>query len=404
MMLLNKNQTNKKPIQVGILEARRHPAVLYTFCKICKTQDTEVTVFTTSSLFNRLKTWLDDTHQFTFIIKKNEQTLHSFLKHVESYCETQIDLLFVNTIHETWYDLFHFLRFNPDTPKILTIHHLHAWFEPEKHMKHPSFFHKLNIKLMKPRLKKILSYYDAFNVIYPPLKDYALSNLSIEKPVFTLPSSVFEEKNVSEKINKKSRKLTLVLPGLVQKHRKNFTLVLSTLKSLPTSYNKKITLILLGTAFDEDGKKIIRQFVKLTNKGITIHTFHEFIDDELFYSHIEQSDLLFLPIKIHTKSDNGIDEIYGKSVGSGVVYDAIKYAKPVIIPESFTMFSNFQPATLTYTSQKTLAQLLKNCIDHPELISEKQNEAQHHVRHFSLDKLQHYFNDVILTWFYQQKN
>lgn len=397
-------QSEKNTLNIGIVEVRRHPAVLYTFCKICNTSNTTVTVFTTSDLFARLKTWLDDTEQFTFIIKKNNQSLRSFLQQAESHCETQLDAVFVNTIHETWYDLFHFSRFNPRILKILTVHHVNAWFHPKNHTGKINLIRRLINRIMKPSMEKIIQDYDAINVIYPPLKDYIKNETTYQKPVFTLPSAVFEEKNLKKKENDSSKKLTLTIPGLVQKHRKDFNTALMALQSIPKTYLEKMKLILLGTAFDTHGKKIMKQFQDLKTYGLTVETFDEFIDDETFYITIQHSDILFLPIKIHTQSDNKISEIYGKSVGSGVIYDAIKYAKPVILPKSFVLFPQFKNASMSYDSAESLQKIIIECIENPAMIRKKQQEALTSAKAFSLQKFQQYFENTIIPWIQKQKH
>lgn len=403
MLNQHAHQSEKKPLNIGIVEVRRHPAVLYTFCKICSTSDTTITVFTTPELFARLKTWLDDTDRFHFIIKKKKQSLRSFLRQIETYCETKLDAVFVNTIHETWYDLFHFSKFNPTIAKILTVHHVNAWLHPQDKNKKINPFRRIINRMMKPTMQKIINHYDAINVIYPPLKDYIKKVTSYQKPVFTLPSAVFEEKNMMKKEKISSHTLTLIIPGLVQQHRKDFETVLSALRLIPKSYLAQMKLILLGTAFDTTGKQIIKQFQDLSTSGLTVETFYEFIDDETFYTSIQQSDILFLPIKIHTRSDNGVSEIYGKSVGSGVVYDAIKYAKPVIIPKSFDLFSQFNEASLKYDSSESLKKIIIACIENPSLVQKKQQEAVRLAQAFSLKDYQQYFERTILPWIQKQK-
>ena len=54
----------KKNIRVGILEIQRHVPIIYTFAKICKTPNTNVTIFTTRNLFERLKTYLREENNF----------------------------------------------------------------------------------------------------------------------------------------------------------------------------------------------------------------------------------------------------------------------------------------------------------------------------------------------------
>lgn len=404
-MMLKKGAINKQNdrVHIGILEVRRHPAVLHSFCSICNTMNTRVTVFTIPRIFNRLQTLMKDPSQFHFIVKKKNQRLLSFLRQIKKYSEQHLDLLFVNTIHETWYDLFHFSKFNPDVLKILTIHHVNAWLDPTDHLNEMNSLQKINVHMMKSSMQTILSYYDGLNVIYSPLKHYVEDTLKYQGPVFVIPSAVSEQDDGKPRNQKTKQKLVITIPGLIQAHRKNFTQARSVFNSLPRTYLKNIELILLGAAFDKTGKTIIKTFKSLREKGLTVKTFDHFIDDDTFYHYIRQSDILFLPIKIHTKADNGVNEIYGKTVGSGVVYDAIKYAKPVIIPAQFQMISSFKDATMSYQSEEKLRNLLMSCIDNPEILNKKKQQAIIASNHFSLQHYQEYFNNSILHWLENNK-
>ena len=95
----------KEKYEIGILEVRRHIPVLYTFMKICKTNKTNVTIFITKDLYSRLESYNFDKNQFNFIVKKDKESLSTFLKRVKNICNKNIDILFVNTIYETIYDL-----------------------------------------------------------------------------------------------------------------------------------------------------------------------------------------------------------------------------------------------------------------------------------------------------------
>ena len=71
---------HQKKYEIGILEIRRHIPVLYTFMNVCKTNKTNVTVFTTKELYSRLESYNFNLKQFNFIIKKDRENLSGFLK------------------------------------------------------------------------------------------------------------------------------------------------------------------------------------------------------------------------------------------------------------------------------------------------------------------------------------
>jgi hypothetical protein len=140
-MVTGNNLTSKRPVEIGIFEIRRHIPILYTFSRICKTSSTNVTIFTTKELYLRLETYLTekDKKNYDIILKEDNETFRSFIKRVETICNKKIDVLFINTIHETLLDLICYLGFNPKSKTILLIHHVNAWLKPRLifGIKHP---------------------------------------------------------------------------------------------------------------------------------------------------------------------------------------------------------------------------------------------------------------------------
>ena len=74
---------NIKKIRVGILEIQRHVPIIYTFAKICKTLNTDVTIFTTKDLFERLKTYLgrekNSDIDVNIVLKEDQESNYKFL-------------------------------------------------------------------------------------------------------------------------------------------------------------------------------------------------------------------------------------------------------------------------------------------------------------------------------------
>ena len=120
----------KKPVEIGILELQRHIPILYTFAQIFKTKNTKVTIFTTKEMYLRLRTYLKEEENFSIILKEDGESNRNFIKRVKKIWDKKIDVLFVNTIHETLLDLIGYLDFNNNFKKILLVHHVNAWLKP----------------------------------------------------------------------------------------------------------------------------------------------------------------------------------------------------------------------------------------------------------------------------------
>lgn len=398
LMINSKNLGLKRNIEIGILEIRRHIPVLYTFMKICKTGNTNVTIFTTKELLARLENYDIKKENFNFILKENNESYRSYLKRIERICNDKIDLLFVNTIHETIWDLLCYTTFNPQSKTILVVHHANAWLKPRFVFNLFHMLRTIDTNLSSILIRKfIFPKFDAIDVIYRPVKDHIMTNIGFDKEVFTLPTSVFEEKKCIIR-SKDEKILKIVIPGLIQVHRKDFASVIPVFENLFERFKGNIELYVPGMPVGRYGKLIYERFKKMQETGCKIVIFDSFVPDQVFNRILSEGDIILAPIKIKTRADSEIEEEYGKTVGSGVVYNAILYAKPIIVPSEFNMLKELNSSALKYKNPFELEKQIEELITKPEKLKKLETEAFRNARKFSLANLQDYFEKNVLTW------
>ena len=397
-MINSKNLGLKRNIEIGILEIRRHIPVLYTFMKICKTSNTNVTIFTTKELLARLENYDIKEENFNFILKENNESYRSYLKRIEKICNDKIDLLFVNTIHETIWDLLCHITFNPQSKTILVVHHANAWLKPRFVFNLFHMLRTIDTNLSSILIRKfIFPKFDAIDVIYRPVRDHILTDIGFDKEIFTLPTSVFEEKTYTIR-QKDDKLLKIVIPGLIQMHRKDFASVIPAFENLFKRFKSNIELYIPGMPVGRYGKLIYDRFNKMRETGYKISIFDSFVPDQLFDQILLKSDIILAPIKIKTRADSEIEEEYGKTVGSGVVYNAILYAKPIIVPSEFNMIKELNSSTLKYKNPGELEKQIEELIIKPDKLKKLETEAFRNARKYSLTNLQEYFEKNVLTW------
>jgi len=381
-MITENNITSKHPIEIGIFEIRRHIPILY------------------KELYLRLETYLTekDKKNYDIILKEDNETFRSFVKRVDTICNKKIDILFINTIHETLLDLICYLGFNPKSKTILLIHHVNAWLKPRLifNIKHPIRTADTNLASMLIR-RFIFPKFDAINVIYHPLKEYIRANTNYEKEIFTLPTSIFENTKTMKR-QEDEGKLKIVIPGLIQKHRKDYGTVFPAFETLFKHHKEKIKLCVPGLPVGKFGRQIYKKFKDMEQKGFDVEIFDHFVPDDTFDDILTQSDIILAPIRIKTRADGDIEEIYGKTVGSGVVFNAIQYAKPIIVPAEFNMLPELEISTLKYSDSIELEHIIKKLMSNPEKLQELKRDALTNSQKFSLKNLQNYFEKNILTW------
>ncbi|KYK22470.1 hypothetical protein AYK24_02015 [Thermoplasmatales archaeon SG8-52-4] len=380
---------------IGILEVHCHVKFLHTMIRICKIKDTNITIFTTKDLLSRLEKYMDINENYNIVLKRNKEGLNSFLKRVEKICNEKIDLLFVNTIQVTNYYLPRFLSFNPKCKTIMTVHIANAWFKQKFvfNLKKPIISLDTNISSIIVKFL-ILPKFDAINVIYPPIKDYILNETNYKKEIFTLPFNFYENNLKADKTNKR---IKFVVPGQIEEHRREYKFVLDAFEHLLKDFNEDIDLYLLGYPVGNYGKSILKRCEDLKNKGYNIFTFNSFIPEEQYNEIISDSDFIIAPIKIKSRGWGEIQEIYGLTKASAVVFEAIQYAKPLVVPNEFKIIKELENSTIKYIDSKDLENKLKEYIVNKNSIQDLKKVALKSSKYYSLPILQEYFKNNILN-------
>ena len=368
----------------------------YTMARICKTKDTNVTLFTTNKIFSLIEKHLEKKDQYNIILKEENESINSFLKRVERICNEEIDILFINTIQESLKDLPHYFRFKPKCKMILTIHNVNAFLSK-----------KITVNIKKPlrTLDTILSsiiiqknVLPKFNgiVVYPSIKNYIVTNKMYSKEVFTLPFTFYDEKK-SRKADKQDKKIKFVVAGAIEKQRRDYDFVLDTFENLFKKFPNDISLCLLGRPVGNYGQQIIKRCKKIKEKGYDIQFFEEFVPEETFSKILMKSTIIFSPTRLETRGLGVIKETYGISKASGVLSEAIQHGKPSIVPSELNIMKELRSSTLNYDSQEKLENIIENLIVDRKKLEDTKKEAFKNSKHFSLDILQKYFTDEILN-------
>jgi len=388
--------TQKKVTNIGILEFHFHIKYLHTTMRICKTPQTNVTVFTTKDILKRIETYIDDKSKYEFILKEENESINSFLTRVEKICNEKIELLLVNTIQTSMIDIPRYFKFNPKCKTILTVHMVNHWMKTRFsfNIKNPARCIDANISMFF--IKRILPKFNAISVIYSPLKDFIKQNTNYQKPVYVLPFNFYDEKQKIQS-KKKDDIVRIVLPGLIEEYRRDYTGALNVFERLFEKYGKKIQLCILGKPVGASGEKIINKCKELKDKGYNIVYYTGFVPEEEYNKKLVECDIIFSPLHTVTKRETGINEIYGKTEGSALPFEAIQYTKPLIVPNKFNVIDELKNSTLTYKNQDELEKILRDAIENKNKLEKlKQNAKNNSKKYFSIDVLQKYFTTEIL--------
>ncbi len=383
---------------IGILEYNYHSIYLYTLARICKTKHTTVTLFTTKKILSLIEPHLKNKKEYTIILKEDNESIHHFLKKVQTICNENIDILFVNTIQETLKDLPHYITFKTRCPMILTVHDANTWLKPHIVLDLSKPMRTLDTIISTLLIKKIiLKKYAAINVVYPPIKDYIQQHTSYKKPVFTLPFNFYDADQQPQQTKRNPDKIVFLAPGEIIKTRRDHILLLDVFEEVFKEYPAVASLVVLGRPVGAHGRRIIKRCEQLKQQNYDVTWFTEFIPEETYIAHYHNADIIIAPIKLDTHSLGTIREIFGTTKASGAPYEAIQYAKPIILPQAFNLPKELQTSAITYQFSEDLKQKIINLLQNPHILSQLQINAYINAQKFSLPVLQEYFENNLLN-------
>ena len=391
-------------MRIGVFEAKYLIHGLGGKCKMFNTGRDEITVFTSREIADQIKQELN-TEEYEWVIKREDQSGYSFLKEVEKICNERIDLLFVNTVTR----VTPFLLFNPECKKILRIHNSNYWFKWTQSYKK---YYQFAVSEGKPQYSGIMEYldplvnaamgpfarkiimhrYDALSVEYQPLKKYITDSFHYTRNIYVIPNLLYEGETTS--IN--HDKIRFVVPGVISNNRRDYSVIFSIFKELLSKYRKRIELYLLGIPRGEYGCDVINNFRGLKEAGYPLFYYegNEYIPETEFRTVLAASDIIISPLYLDFYH-KGVHEIYSQTKSTGAISDAIRYAKPLFVPDGFEVAEELKTSVLTYADAGDLKQKLEVLINNTNELHRLQNAAVVNSEKFSLEKMRAYCGRMV---------
>ena len=108
---------------------------------------------------------------------------------------------------------------------------------------------------------------------------------------------------------------------------------------------------------------------------------------EEFDQQVETAHFIFIPSVVNTKICGNISETYGVSKSSGNIFDAIKHAKPFIVPTKLTIPSNLETSCFKYENISDLADFLKKIASSPVDYAKWQTLALDNSKNYTIEKI-----------------
>lgn len=293
------------------------------------------------------------------------------------------DLVILNSIDSKLLILFGILIIAKPGRILVNLHDVNNFFRVN-----PSLNVRTNIRSISKKLLMLLT--DGYIVNAESMKAYIIKNYLTKKPVYWLQPVYYKPESPAQVPVTNA----IVVPGSIDQRRRDYDLVLQVIQEM-LKYKLPIKWILAGKPMEDYGVEIIEKARGLNRQGADISFYKEVIPENEFQQIIAVSSWILSPLVSSTTIHDNIVEVYGESKGSGNVYDAIRHAKPLIIPSAVTVPKEIVSSCIKYESKDNLVEQLLKILTDDAISLEYRQKAERNSQHFSKERVKSMFKAAL---------
>lgn len=296
--------------QIAYIELDCHSEVVNNF----------MTLMNDSILF-AVDYYLADTVMKELKLERKKNIFVSDKKNILSQLKISYDLVIIGTANR---DFGLYKKIAKKYPVCTIVHNIN-FVKTHANKIIRSLLHQ-NIKLALHLIKSdIYNKDDFYNKASMLVLDNVLASENKNLHLHFIPLSFYEKQEqglIEDKIN-------IVIPGTVSQKRRDYKHVLNKLKQ----FTSTISITLLGKA---SGKELewIKQVEKDISSNVELIYFTKSVSQQKFDEIMRASHIIWSPVQ-QAIDFFGVTEYYGKSKISGNINDAIKFGKPILLPDFY---------------------------------------------------------------------
>lgn len=350
-----------------------HFETTYALIRILDKEEIQLAIFTTSKMEFVLKEMLGDSSS-RYLWNTCKKSNLWFAVKLYHYCSIQkVSHLFLNTVsyHHIYFGVLCGLLRN--TKSILTIHNANSFFNPKFQFRSRSIIQFLGKKSLKLTA-------NAYATLLESTKQYIREKYKPRQPIYVLPGGV-NETVLTNKTQKESA-IVLLVCGSIDEFRRDYNRVFELAYELEQR-RTTCEIVLLGSATGQYGKDIIMRSLNWVGSFVSlkVYTSH-FVSTSEYEMQLKQCHFIFHPLNRIIHVPDRQPEEYGISSSSGSFFDAIRFAKPILLPSEIQLPIEIAAQCVCYCSIQELADFL-NTLSETKM-EQLQSKAQKNSLNFTV--------------------
>jgi hypothetical protein len=362
-------------MNIGIFDTE-HFETTYTLIRLFDLPENIITIYTDTHCKQRLGEYKDfDSSKYRWHLKDSGESHAAFIsrtgKHISG---TKTQLMFYNTISNN--HLLHALQIrNSRVPRtILTIHDVNDMTEFTFQIGLKSIVRQVG-KLMLIRTVKEL------NVISDTMINTLVQRTGGNHIIHNIPGSVFEP---PAPVARLTGKMKIVVPGTIDRKRKDYFEALKLLVNADAA-GLQVEMTFAGVPYGWYGRQIAELSNRLHLKHSSLVMFETELSHQKFDEIIRDAHFIYIPTVRISKPPGQRKEIYGITKSSGAIFDALRHARPMIIPSRLQMSTKLEKCCMRYRDIDHLLSLLRELTTHPNQYIAWQENALQCAEHYTID-------------------
>lgn len=355
-----------------------HFEAAYPLIRLFDVPGNHISVFCEEETCRQLQWMLKDDHtRFHWHTPSPQSNRRHFIRQLSNYCQTrQVDWLWLNTVSDNF---LHFAALPHQLPGLrmtVTLHVLNSYVHPLPGLSLRRLVRCYGKKKMRARFRE-------YNVLSPLLLPFAQQHLPAGVQVHTIPGAVFEEANYISA--PAGTPLHLVVPGSVDARRRDYMQVYQLLQQAEAA-GLPLHITLLGQPVPAS-HDLVQRFRQHRGSYTTVTCFDTHVHQQEYDRILQSAHFIFHPSVQHTILEDGAEETYGVTVYSGNFSDAIRHARPLLVPAGLTTDTRLQSSILQYADIPALLDNLIQLHEHPRQMERWQQHALEVARLFTTDAI-----------------
>ena len=296
------------------------------------------------------------------------------------------DLFWLNT-NDSKHLAFAALKFRyPNMNMAVNVHEINNFFRPRF-----TFHPKQVLRLISKKLLSKMA--DVFIVNTGKMKENIVHRSLTRKPCYVMTPVFYMPFTIDMPVSNLNR-FCVVIPGSIDNRRKDYMIALHAWEKFIETKDQQINaeLVLAGN-YIPHGAAIAAACQNNQVLKKTVRLFEKEIPEQDFQQILSAATILLSPQhQITSMSDNTIEE-YGVTKTSGNMQDAIRYAKPIIVPAFLQIPEEVSSGVIRYTNEAALTAIFQDVCGNKTAFTTMYQTAKTNSEKFSY----HIMREKLLT-------